>query len=151
MKLDFIFIIGTFVGIMYTLLFPTQILGDDPTGIDGIRQDKLKNYITQNGTGYIQSINPETGEIITTNNAFEELDGIVTSTSGENAGIISTSLGFGFLDYIRMGWNLLTTALRFLLSFVVLSWSLPAPLNIAVGLPMIFLYIFGGISFIVGR
>lgn len=149
MRLDFIFFIGTFVGIMFTLLFPTQVIGDDPTGINGIKQDKIKDYITQDGSGYIKSYNEETGQIITTDGAFTDIEEIISATSGEKSSIVNTALGFP--DYVRVGWNLLSTALRFLLSFVVICWNLPNPLNIAFGLPMIFVYIFSGISYFVGR
>lgn len=149
MKLDFIFFIGTFVGIMYTLLFPTQVIGDDPTGINGIREDKIKEYMTQDGSGYIQSYNAETGQIITKDGMFTEIDGIISTTSGEKSSIVNTALGFP--DYVRVGWNLLTTALRFLLSFIVICWSLPNPLNIALGLPLVLVYIFSMVSYFIGR
>ena len=149
MKFDFIFIMGTFVGIMFTLLFPTQVIGDDPTGLNGIRTDKIKQYISQDGSGYIKSYNEETGMIITSDNQMLELESIISATSGEKSSLVNTALGFP--DYVRVGWNLLTTALRFTLAFIVICWSLPNPLNIALGLPMIFLYIFSAVSYFIGR
>jgi hypothetical protein len=150
MKLDFLFVIGTFVGIFYTVLFPAQILGDDPTGLDGVRNDKIKEYISAQNSSYILGFNDVTGEILTRDGKFQDIEGLIDATDN-NAGVITTDLGFGFLDYIKVGWALLKSLLRFLLAFIYLSWSLPNPLNILVGLPLIFGYIFAGVSYIMGR
>jgi hypothetical protein len=150
MKLDFLFVIGTFVTIIYTVLFPAQILGDDPTGIDGIQNLKIKEYIAAQNSSYLIGVNEETGEIITRDDKFIDINSLIGATDND-AGVITTDLGFGFLDYIKVGWALLKTLLRFLLGIIYLSWSLPNPLNILIGLPLIFGYIYAGVGYIIGR
>lgn len=150
MKLDFLFIMGTFVAIVYTVLFPTQILGDDPTGLDGVTNDKIKEYIVAQNSSYILGINEDTGEILTRDGKFEDINDLIGATDN-NAGVITTDLGFGFLDYLKVGWALFKSLLRFLLAFIYLAWSLPNPLNILVGLPLIFGYIFSGVKFLANR
>jgi len=150
MKLDFLFIIGSFVAVFYTVLFPSQILGDDPTGIDGVRNDQIKEYIAVQNSSYLIGINEETGEIITRDGKFSDINDLIDSTDN-NAGTITTDLGFGFLDYLQLGWALFKSLLRFLLAFIYLAWSLPNPLNILIGLPLIFGYIYSGVKFLTNR
>ncbi len=150
MKLDFLFIIGSFVGIFYTVLFPAQILGDDPTGIDGIQNQKIQEYISAQNSSYLLGINEQTGEIITRDGKFQDINNLIGSTDN-SAGTVTTTLGFGFLDYLKVGWALFKSLLRFLLAFIYLSWSLPNPLNILIGLPLIFGYIFAGVKFLTNR
>lgn len=71
MKMDIFLVIGLVVNVMFAVLYPTQIFGDDPLGISGIKDDKLEQYYSVNGTSVISGYNTETGELERDDSMFD--------------------------------------------------------------------------------
>jgi len=149
MKLEMFLVIGLIVNTMFAVIYPEQIFGDDPLGLNGIQEDKLQQYYAVNGTAVVSSYNPETGELERSDALFTDLQGVTTSTEG-SAGIFGSDT-FSFLDWVKVGWAVLKSALLFVIGFIYLLWNLVYPLNFLIGAPFSMLYIFAMVRFIVGR
>lgn len=149
MKLDLFLIIGLIVNTLFAVLYPAQIFGDDPLGINGIKQEKLQQYYSVNGSSIINGYNTETGEIIKSDELFNDLTGAVGSTDGDS-GLLIGDL-FSFVDWVKVGFNLLKTMFMFVIGFVFLLWQLVYPLNFLIGVPFSMLYMFALASYIMGR
>lgn len=149
MKLEMFLVIGLIVNTMFAVAYPEQIFGNDPLGLNGIQDSKIQTYYNVNGTAVINGYNSVTGELEYDSTLFSDLQSGVTSTEG-NAGIFGSS-AYGFIDWVKIGWNLLKSALMFLIGFIYLLWNLTYPLNFLIGAPFSMLYIFAMVRFIVGR
>jgi len=149
MKLEMFMIIGLIVNTLFAVLYPAQIFGDDPLGLNGIKESKLQQYYSVNGSGVIGAYNSVTGELEPDDTLFTDLSGAVSSTDG-NAGIFGSDT-FGFIDWVKVGWNLLKSALMFVIGFIFMLWSLVYPLNFLIGVPFSILYMFAMVRFIIGR
>ena len=149
MKLEMFLIIGLIVNTLFAVLYPAQIFGTDPLGLNGIQQDRLQQYYSVNGTAIITGYDSTTGELIPDDALFEDLQSGVSSTEG-SAGIFGSDT-FSFVDWVKIGWNLMKSALMFLIGFIFLLWNLAYPLNFLIGAPFSMLYIFAMVRFIMGR
>lgn len=149
MKLEIFLVIGLIVNSLFAVLYPEQIFGDDPLGIDAIKQEKINEYYTAGGLSPISSYNSTSEQLIINGDLFGEMKDSVVSTEGD-AGIFGTDT-FSFIDWVKVGWGLLKSALMFVLGFIFMLWSLVYPLNFLIGVPFTMLYIFAMVRFIVGR
>jgi len=147
MKLGFFLIVGLIVNTLFAVLYPAQIFGDDPLGLTGIKNDKLQQYYTVNGTGVISGYTD--GELEHNKGVFSELSSATSSTEGDS-GLLIGDL-FSFVDWVKVGFNLIKTALMFIIGFVFLLWNLVYPLNFLIGVPFSILYMFSLASYIIGR
>ena len=151
MKLDTFLIIGLIVNVLFAVVFPTQIFGDDPFGLTEIESNKneLAQYYTVNGTSIITGYNDETGELIVNDDTFTDMAGVVSSTEGDS-GLFGSDT-FAFVDWVKVGFSSIKTILMFLVGFIKLLLFLPTPLNILIGIPFSLLYVYSIVSFIMGR
>lgn len=148
MRLDLILIIGLIVNTLFAVLFPGQIFGDDPLGINGIKESKFSQYYNVNGSGLITGY--QNGSLIVNNDQFDQFEDAVTSTDGE-AGLFGVGELFSFIDWVKVGFNLIKTAFMFIVGFILLLWQLVYPLNFLIGVPFSLLYMFAIASYIMGR
>ena len=58
---------------------------------------------------------------------------------------------FSFVDWVKVGFNLLKTIFMFIIGFVFMLWQLAYPLNFLIGIPFSIMYLFALASYIVGR
>jgi len=151
MKLEIFLIIGLIVNTLFAVLYPAQIFGDDPLGLSAIADSKgaVQQYITVNGTSILGSYNSVSGELEFDGTPLSQLSEVVSSTEG-NAGIFDTGV-FAFIDWVKVGFNLLKSALMFIIGFIFLLWNLVYPLNFLIGVPFSVMYMFAMIKFIIGR
>lgn len=149
MKLDLILVIGLIVNTIFAVLYPAQIFGEDPLGLSGESGTELQSYYSVDSAGFINSYNSTTGELTTNNDIFTNIEGAVTSTDGD-AGILTTEV-FGFVDWVKTGFNLIKTMVMFVVGFIYLLLTLSYPFNILIGVPFAALYTFSIASYIIGR
>jgi len=149
MKLDFFLIIGLMVNVLFAVIYPAQIFGDDPLGLSGIKESKLQEYYSVDGEGMIGAYNSETGELMQDTTMFTDFDNVISSTDGDSQ-FFGSDL-FTFIDWLTIGWSLLKSTFMFIVGFVYLLWNLIYPLNFLIGVPFSLLYIYSMVRFIVNR
>jgi hypothetical protein len=149
MNYGFFLTIGLIVNTFFVVLFPAQTVGADPFGIDEIRAQKFTQLDSRTQEYYIDSgFFDETGQPTAQFDKIEELQNEGTGQVG-SASILQG--GLSFFDWVKIGWNTVTSLAMFFLGFLALLMNLQAPLNVLVGVPFSFLYIFSAIKFIMGR
>ena len=151
MKVEMFLIIGLIVNTLFAVLYPAQIFGDDPLGLNAIQDSKgtVQQYISVNGTGILGSYNSVTGELERDDTLFNQMTDTIGSTEG-SAGIFGTGV-FAFIDWVKVGFNLLKSMLMFIVGFIFLLWNLVYPLNFLIGVPFSIMYLFAMVKFIIGR
>jgi hypothetical protein len=147
MRLGFFLIVGLIVNTLFAVLYPAQIFGDDPLGLTEIRNDKLQQYYTVNGTGVISGYTD--GELVYNDGIFTDLSDATSATEGDSGLFVGDLLTF--IDWVKVGFNLIKTGLMFIIGFVFLLWGLVYPLNFLVGVPFSVLYMYSLASYIIGR
>ena len=149
MKMDIFLVIGLIVNTLFAVLYPAQIFGTEPLGLNSEVNVQTEQYYSVNGTSVVSGYNTETGELTRDDSMFNVMQDAVTATDG-SAGILTTEV-FGWIDWVKVGFNLLKTMLMFVIGFIFLLWNLAYPFNFLIGVPFSMLYIFGMSSFIIGR
>jgi hypothetical protein len=149
MKLDMFLVIGLMVNVLFAVTYPTQIFGENPLGLDQTQDDRVRDYYSVNGTSILGEYNTQTGQLESDNSLFTDFDDVVSSTDG-SSGFWGTEL-FQFVDWLKIGWNLLKATFMFVIGFVFMLWTLVYPFNFLIGVPFSVLYLFTMVRFIVNR
>lgn len=148
MKPDMFLIIGLFVNVFFAVLYPGQIFGTEDFGLIGGTDSSMQNYFNVEGNVPIQ-YDSATGQIVTGNNLFSDLNRTITATEGDEG--VFTFDAFAFVDWVKTGFNLIKTLLMFVVGFIWMLVNLVYPLNILIGIPFSLLYIYGIVGFLLGR
>jgi hypothetical protein len=131
MNTNYFVFIGIFVNVILSVLFPMQIFGNDPFGIEERRISDFDN------SGYFNNKVRESyteTDFFTTDGTMNENDGYFARVldAGEDGSQVTLfgDEGFGFLDWFRVGWELLKNIFTFVFAFIILLLALPAPFNV---------------------
>lgn len=138
MNTNYFVFIGLFINVVISVLFPMQIFGEDPLGIESQRQTNFDN------TGYfstkVQQDFQDTG-YFTNDGTPSSNDGYFASitNAGDDGGqvtLFGEDGGLGFLDWFRVALNLAQNIFVFVFAFVLLLFALPAPFNFLFGITL---------------